>query len=86
MTDRHTCPHCNGFGTIPLTGIYADTLDTMRQLSRTGWKFIVANQAAHRFLCKPTALNNRLRRLEELGFVRSERFGRQRRFYLKGRK
>jgi hypothetical protein len=65
-----------------LTGIYAETLDMMRRLCRAKDDFVVSNRDAERFGCEPTALNNRLARLEELGFVFSERFGRERRFYL----
>ena len=86
MTDHNTCPHCQGTGKIPLTGIYAETLDKMRKLK---FPFVVANQHAEYFGCQPTALNNRLRKLEEYGHVFSERYGAQRRFYLcvtKGRK
>ena len=67
---------------LPLTGIYAETLQTMRTLLANRDAWIVANKDAKHFGCKPTALNNRLSRLEEMGFVLSERYGAQRRFYL----
>lgn len=79
MKDHNTCPHCGGTGKIELTGIYAETLNKMRKLK---FPYIVANQHAEQFGCKPTALNNRLRKLEEHGHVFSERYGVQRRFYL----
>jgi DNA-binding MarR family transcriptional regulator len=57
----------------------------MRSLICGPHEFIVANMHADCFDCKPTALSNRLKRLEAMGFVQSERFGVQRRFYLKGK-
>lgn len=77
----HDCPYCRGSGKVPLNGVYLETLQTMRRLCKRG-AFIVANRDAEKFGCKPTALNNRLARLEELGFIVSEKYGRQRRFRL----
>ena len=77
-----TCPHCKGDGRLELTGVYLETLIGVRLLcAKSG--HVIANQHAPAFDCKPTALNNRLRRLEELGFLVSERYGRQRRFKVK---
>lgn len=79
--DVYTCSHCQGRGVIPLTGVYADTLNAVRRkLARGG--FIIAHRDAAWFGCKATALNNRLARLEEMGHVMSEQYGKQRRFSL----
>lgn len=79
MSDHISCPHCKGKGTQPLTGVYAETLKGCRRLCRKGG-YVMANRDAEWFGCGPTALNNRLSRLEELGFLVSEKYGRQRRF------
>ena len=79
MSDHTKCPHCNGRGKNPVTGIYAETLAKLRQLCKTQG-FVVANRDAELFNCKATALNNRLAWAEEHGFAKSERFGKQRRF------
>lgn len=75
------CEHCKGTGQREVSGVYLDTLVLMLRLCRDG-RYIVANRDANKFGCKPTALNNRLRRLEELGLAVSEWHGRQHRFYL----
>ena len=80
MKDKVPCPFCNGKGHTILTGVYAETLTLLRKLTSEKESFIVANQHAEQFGCNPTALNNRLKRLEELGFAKSERYGRQRRY------
>lgn len=77
--DRVKCPHCDGKGHTELGGVYAETLQRMREHCSQGG-YVVANRDAELFGCNPTALNNRLKRLEELGFVVSEKSGRQRRF------
>lgn len=77
----HECPTCQGAGVIPLTGIYAETLRGVRRLASRGG-YVVANRDASWFGCKPTALNNRLAMLENHGYVYSEKYGRQRRFFL----
>lgn len=74
------CKHCKGRGVLPLTGVYAETLRGVQRLCGRDGCYVVANRDAWWFQCKPTALNNRLRRLEEMGFVQSCWFGRQRRF------
>lgn len=76
------CPHCKGKGRIAVTGVYADTLQRLRKACKK-LGYVVANLDALYFGCKPTALNNRLAWLEEHGLARSEKFGRQRRFYAK---
>ena len=84
MNDKIKCSTCDGTGEIPLKGKYAETLKIARKrcnrLRRGGYVF--AWRDHEWFGCKPTALNNRLAWLEEHGFLRSERVGRQRRFYL----
>lgn len=82
MSDMYSCPCCDGTGRIALTGIYLETLHEMRRRCKTVEAYVVANRDAAWFQCEPTALNNRLARLEELGFVFSEKYGRQRRFFL----
>lgn len=82
-TDHTPCKHCHGTGKIPLTGIYLETLQGVRRMCARKGGHVVANRDACLFDCKPTALNNRLSRLEQLGFLRSEMYGRQLRFYLK---
>lgn len=82
VKDLYACSCCNGTGKLELTGVYAETLQIMRANFNSRDAFAVANRDAHLFQCGPTALNNRLNRLEEMGFVDSERYGNQRRFYL----
>jgi len=78
-----TCQHCGGTGHVALTGVYLSTLLLMQALDRKGRRYFVANRDAALFRCKATALNNRMVRLEQVGFLRSERFGRERRFSVK---
>lgn len=84
MTDEITCQHCGGTGHLPLTGVYAETLAGVRRRCARGKEcYVVANRDWKWFQSpSATALNNRLDRLEEMGFLFSERFGKQRRFYL----
>ena len=53
MTDHNTCPHCHGTGKIPLTGIYAETLNNrLRKLEEHGHVFSERYGAQRRFyLC-----------------------------------
>lgn len=83
-TDYVTCPHCQGSGKLRVTGIYAETLRGLRRWCASPGRFVVANRDATWFGCKPTALNNRLAWLEEHGFARSEKYGRQRRYFAIG--
>lgn len=77
--DRHRCPTCRGTGEVILSGVYLETLEFVRRwCERHG--FVVANRAATEAGCEATALNNRLARLESLGYLTSEQYGRQRRF------
>lgn len=80
----HECSACKGHGWIELTGVYLKTLETVERITKKKKSaFIVANQDAEQFGCTPTALNNRLAKLEQHGYLFSQRFGRQRRFFLK---
>lgn len=81
MTNHaHECPACKGHGWIELTGVYLETLKIILKAKTTQ---VVANRDHWFFGCSPTALNNRLARLEQMGYLKSERCGRQRRFYAK---
>lgn len=80
MKTTHACPHCDGKGRIELTGVYAETLKKARALLVADAAYLIANRDAWQFGCNPTALNNRMARLEKLGYLKSERFGRERRF------
>lgn len=81
--DSVVCYCCDGIGSIPVTGVYLETLKTLRRWCARPGRFVVANRDYKQFGCKqPTALNNRLSYLERHGFARSEKFGRQRRFYV----
>lgn len=84
MNDEVTCEHCGGTGHRPLTGVYAETLaGVRRRCSRSRDSYVYAGRDWKWFKAPSAmALNNRLSRLEEMGFVFSERYGRQRRFYL----
>ena len=80
-TDVVPCPHCQGRGQVAVTGVYAETLRGLRRWCANTDRHVVANRDAGWFGCKATALNNRLAWLEAHGFARSEKYGRQRRFY-----
>ena len=76
---RVKCGYCDGNGDVLLTGVYADTLQVLRRMTRRHG-YVVSNRDSTAFKCKPTALNNRLVVLEQYGLATSERYGRQRRF------
>ena len=59
-----------------MTGVYRDTLD----LIRTSGEELNGAQWADKAGCNATAMNNRLVRLRELGFVTSRSYGRQKLF------
>lgn len=67
-----TCKHCGGRGRVELAGIYAETavLVGMNPGLNGAQLAMVAG-------CEPTAMNNRLRRLEDLGIVEGQSHGRQ---------
>ena len=77
--DETTCPHCKGTGKIAVTGVYADTVFRLRQLTKL-YGYTTAAMSAELFGCTPTALNNRLAWLERHGLATSERYGRERRY------
>lgn len=66
------CPHCNGNGVVPLTGVYAETLDLL--FSNPG---LNGAQLARLAGCKETAMNNRLKALERHGVAKGRQHGRQ---------
>lgn len=76
---RVKCHTCKGSGLVVVTGVYAETLAGLRRLAKSG--YVVAGRDAAWFGCKATALNNRLAWLETHGLARSEKYGRERRFF-----
>ena len=80
-SDKVRCPHCSGEGYVRLSGIYLETLKGLRRWCARPGRYVVSNRDAWWFCCKATALNNRLAALEKHGLARSEKFGRERRFY-----
>ena len=79
MRDTTKCGVCNGKGHVRIGGVYAETLRVLRRRTRAG-KVVVANRDIEMFGCQGTALSNRLAWLEQHGFARSERIGRERRY------
>ena len=69
------CTRCNGTGKRPLTGVYAATLDLLRQQGESTGAFLSRIAG-----CEATAMNNRLSMLEQLGAATSRRDGRERIF------
>lgn len=75
MTEvRIQCPCCRGAGTVELTGEYLETLKELLRLGRE----ITGAELGRLMGVKPTAMNNRLARLEEIGVAVSRRWGRRR--------
>ena len=72
----HACPYCGGTGRVPLTGVYAGTLELLRRQPGEATGADLARQDG----CKATAMNNRLAALERFGLATSRRFGRLRLF------
>lgn len=68
------CGHCKGTGSVPLTGVYADTYALLRRQSAP----LTAADLAPAAGCKPTAMNNRLSALERMGLATSTLYGRKR--------
>jgi hypothetical protein len=66
------CTHCQGTGTIELTGVYAETLTLI--IRRPG---LNGAELAKLAGCNGTAMNNRLKALERHGLATGTRFGRQ---------
>ena len=68
---RVKCPRCKGDGKIVLRGVLAKTLDIMRSFAGDHYATALAYYAD----CTPSAMANRLHRLEEFGAVTSKRLG-----------
>jgi hypothetical protein len=73
------CTHCEGTGSVELTGIYADTLALLIRCPGLN-----GAELAKIAGCKPTAMNNRLIGLEVKGVARGERYGREIKWFHKG--
>jgi len=67
-----SCTHCQGTGTIELTGVYAETLSIL--IRNPGLNGAALAKIAR---CKDTAMNNRLKALECHGVATGKRYGRQ---------
>lgn len=74
-TPRVKCPHCQGAGTVELTGVYAETLAILKRHS--GHPPLNGAALAVIAGCEPTAMNNRLKALEKHGLAIGQRFGRE---------
>lgn len=73
------CSWCAGTGRVELTGEYRATLDRLAALGRE-----VSGAELGRLMgVAPTAMSNRLDRLEDHGLVTSRRHGRKRLFRAK---
>jgi Mn-dependent DtxR family transcriptional regulator len=70
------CSHCKGTGRIELTGEYLETLNRLRELG----KEMSGAELAKDMGIQPTAMNNRLSRIEQHGLIQSRRWGRSRLF------
>jgi hypothetical protein len=75
------CSACSGTGRVQVTGVYLETLHQLRHRCADGGYVIAHRDAGNYFDCAATALNNRLAWLEKHGFARSEKYGKQRRFF-----
>ena len=76
MIWERKCTCCNGTGRRRVTGVYADTLDRLRRIFR--WQDeIHAADLARRMsgIITPNAVNMRLARLEQFGFLKSRNEG-----------
>ena len=76
------CSCCDGSGRVPFTGEYADTLDWIEANFTRGADFTGA-ELGKRLGIAATAMNNRLNRLEELGYLISIPYGRKRLYKLR---
>lgn len=79
MRDTVKCGTCSGKGRVRISGVYAQTLRILRRQTSKG-KAVVANRDILLFGCQGTALSNRLAWLEQHGFARSKRHGRERQY------
>lgn len=71
------CKRCNGTGQMPFNGAIADTLRMLRKLREPVTGAATARRLGN---VKPSAMNNRLAYLENIGLAESERYGRERKF------
>jgi MarR family len=71
--DYISCSHCNGEGYVEMTGVYAKTLELLRKQPAP----LNAVELAKLAKCNPTAMNNRLARLEGHGLAERQRYGRE---------
>lgn len=74
------CSCCGGRGKVPLDGVYFETL---KMLSKER-KEIHGAALARKSGCNSTAMNNRLARLEQLGLVKSRKYGRKKLYRTNG--
>jgi DNA-binding MarR family transcriptional regulator len=72
------CPHCRGSGRVALTGEYLTTFLRLVKVGET-----TGAELGPLMGIKPTAMNNRLARLEKHGLATSRRWGRKRLFRAK---
>lgn len=75
------CPYCGGCGRRRVTGVYLDTLRILRKRTKRGLITVAGRHAEQCFKCKPTALNQRLRKLAEYGLARFDEYGKEKRFW-----
>lgn len=68
------CSRCRGKGTVPLTGVYAKTMNVLKALGKP----MNGAQIGRLMGCKETAMNQRLIRLQGLGLAYGEWNGRER--------
>jgi len=74
LNDTVECGICRGRGTVPLTGVYAETLDMLRHCTGE----VTGSELARADGCKVPAMCNRLAVLERYGFAVSRRHGKKR--------
>jgi predicted transcriptional regulator len=74
------CGHCGGKGRIPLTGVYAATLELLRLHGPVNGAALARLDG-----CKATAMNNRLAVLATYGLVACKRNGREKLYSAKER-
>jgi DNA-binding MarR family transcriptional regulator len=70
------CSNCNGCGKVELTGEHLETYLLLRDLGTES----TGSALSQRMGTKPSAMNNRLARLEEMGLATSRRWGKKRLF------
>jgi hypothetical protein len=67
------CRHCRGRGTIPITGVYADTLTRLRRCDSP----VSGADLAAQMGVSNEAMCNRLRALERHGLTVGRQYGRK---------